>query len=234
MNYQRIYNEIIKNRQKNIITSGYFEQHHILPKCLGGPNNQSNIVNLTAREHYTCHWLLTKIYSNDDIKYAKMLKAFYMMSIQSGNMYRQNITSKQYEKRRIDFQKAQKICQKGSRHNQFGTMWIFNRKLQRSKKIKKTDIIPIGWEKGRVINWNTSSNLIQRNIKRTRQCLQCKLTFTTTKHNKGICSQKCRYLYGYNTNPRMVLIEKLDKQKQIKNQNVPAYKASGWKVVQVD
>ena len=65
MNYQRIYNEITeraKSRGLNKkLLEGYFEKHHIIPKCLGGLNDKHNLVLLTGREHYLCHWLLWKI-----------------------------------------------------------------------------------------------------------------------------------------------------------------------------
>lgn len=60
MNYQKIYDNIIHNRLLNSITDGYTECHHILPKSLGGSNDKSNLINLTAREHFICHLLLTK------------------------------------------------------------------------------------------------------------------------------------------------------------------------------
>lgn len=43
----------------------YSERHHILPKSLGGGNEESNLVDLTYREHFLVHWLLTKIYDGD-------------------------------------------------------------------------------------------------------------------------------------------------------------------------
>jgi len=39
--------------------------------------------------------------------------------------------------------------QRGQGNSQFGTMWIYNPILEENKKIKKTDIIPHGWYKGR-------------------------------------------------------------------------------------
>lgn len=37
------------------------ERHHVIPKCLGGSNSKDNLVELTAREHFICHWLLHRI-----------------------------------------------------------------------------------------------------------------------------------------------------------------------------
>ena len=50
----------------------YFEFHHILPKFLF-PNwskKHSNLVCLTAREHYFCHELLVKIYPSNQMFFA--------------------------------------------------------------------------------------------------------------------------------------------------------------------
>lgn len=74
MNYQKIYFKII-DRNFCKVSGDYIEKHHIIPKCLGGSNLTENIVSLTAREHFICHWLLTKIYSEN----RKIAFAFYSM-----------------------------------------------------------------------------------------------------------------------------------------------------------
>lgn len=61
MNYQKIYDQII-DRAKERKLEGYKEKHHIIPKCMGGGNERENLVELTAREHFICHWLLHRIY----------------------------------------------------------------------------------------------------------------------------------------------------------------------------
>jgi hypothetical protein len=70
MNYEKIYNQLIErsqieNRKKSC--GIYFERHHIIPKCIGGSNDKTNLVLLTAREHYIAHKLLCEIYP-DNIK----------------------------------------------------------------------------------------------------------------------------------------------------------------------
>ena len=59
--YTKWYFEIVKNSLSGRIKSGYTEAHHIVPRCMGGNDDTSNLVNLTAREHYICHLLLTKM-----------------------------------------------------------------------------------------------------------------------------------------------------------------------------
>ena len=67
MNYLKIYNDLMLSRQslrEPKKTIG-FELHHIIPKCLGGTDNDENLVLLTFKEHYVAHHLLTKIHSNE-------------------------------------------------------------------------------------------------------------------------------------------------------------------------
>ncbi|HMS90605.1 MAG TPA: NUMOD3 domain-containing DNA-binding protein [Candidatus Absconditabacterales bacterium] len=78
MNYQKIYDQIIDRAQKENRRKSkevYFERHHIIPKCLGGSNEKSNLVLLTAREHFLCHWILYRLHPTN----SKLLFAFKMM-----------------------------------------------------------------------------------------------------------------------------------------------------------
>lgn len=61
MNYTRHYGLLIERARARTL-SGYSERHHILPKCLGGTDDASNLVRLTAEEHFVAHQLLVKIY----------------------------------------------------------------------------------------------------------------------------------------------------------------------------
>ena len=67
MNYQKIHDAIIENAKAREIDIelrllDYKEIHHIIPRCMGGSDDRSNLVELTAREHGLIHWVLTKIY----------------------------------------------------------------------------------------------------------------------------------------------------------------------------
>lgn len=61
MNYKKHY-ELLINRGKNRMLSGYVERHHIIPKCMGGTDDYENLVQLTPEEHYLAHQLLIKMY----------------------------------------------------------------------------------------------------------------------------------------------------------------------------
>lgn len=75
MDYKKIYNQIIE-RAKNRNISGYYEKHHIIPRCMGGNDLENNLVNLTPKEHFLCHMLLCEIYpDNNKLKHALFLMA---------------------------------------------------------------------------------------------------------------------------------------------------------------
>ena len=60
--YTKCYYNIIAQAQSRVkVDNTYYEKHHIIPKSLGGTNVKSNLVHLTAKEHYICHRLLTKM-----------------------------------------------------------------------------------------------------------------------------------------------------------------------------
>jgi hypothetical protein len=58
MNYLRIYNELVDRAKQRNKPNCYTEKHHIIPKSEGGTDCNSNLVDLTAREHFIAHKLL--------------------------------------------------------------------------------------------------------------------------------------------------------------------------------
>ena len=65
MNYEKHYNLLIE-RAKTRVIKGYTEKHHIIPKCMGGTDDASNISILTPEEHYIAHLLLVKMYPSNE------------------------------------------------------------------------------------------------------------------------------------------------------------------------
>jgi len=108
--YTHCYYNIV-DRAKARSTVGYFERHHIIPKSIGGSDNDSNLVELTPREHFICHWLLTKMLPKSP-EQKKLYHAFSALAMVSSNQQR-TITSKQYQ----ILSKASKIALKGNTHN---------------------------------------------------------------------------------------------------------------------
>ena len=101
------YNSIINNAKTRTIT-GYTEKHHIIPKSLGGSNEKTNVVKLTAREHFVCHLLLTKMTTGND-RY-KMIFALHMLSnVKNIGEGRYTASSKLYEYAKKSFKEADAI-----------------------------------------------------------------------------------------------------------------------------
>ena len=117
--YEKWYNQIILN-SKNEKLLGH-EQHHILPKSLGGTDDKTNLVYITAREHFVCHWLLTKIYPTGE-EHWKMLNALRMMRSENKNQQRYNtkITSRVYAKVKEEYIKLQSEKVRGSNNPMHG------------------------------------------------------------------------------------------------------------------
>jgi hypothetical protein len=62
MNYKLIYENLVERGQLRTSIVGYKERHHIIPRCMGGSDDTSNLVELTPEEHFLAHQLLVKIY----------------------------------------------------------------------------------------------------------------------------------------------------------------------------
>lgn len=92
--YSRIYFSIIE-RAKSRKLETYTESHHIIPKSLGGSNDKSNLVDLTAREHFICHRLLTRMTTG----VAKQKMTFAAWALTMRNQYKEKIkiSSRTYE-----------------------------------------------------------------------------------------------------------------------------------------
>ena len=95
--YTNWYNDIVFRAQnRELPKEVYTEKHHIMPRSLGGGNERENIAKLTAREHFVCHWLLTKMTTGQNQK--KMAYACKRMMHSSGKkQHRYKINGRIYE-----------------------------------------------------------------------------------------------------------------------------------------
>lgn len=90
MDYQKHYNNLIERAQQRSLEEYYVELHHIIPKCVGGTNLKSNLVNLTPEEHFVAHQLLVKIYPTEP----KLIYACMLMCV--SNEHQQRTSNKAY------------------------------------------------------------------------------------------------------------------------------------------
>ena len=126
--YTKCYYKIIHSAQSRDIQSLYNEKHHIIPECFykirkrkgppglldGNSSSADNIVLLTAKEHFVCHLLLTKMVEGK--LRSKMHLALLTMSISGKNQSRYRITSETYRKIR----EAAGIANSGSNNPMWG------------------------------------------------------------------------------------------------------------------
>jgi hypothetical protein len=99
MNYKWHYDNLIRTREilnRKKYNGEYYEDHHIIMKSMGGSDNKNNRLLLTAKEHYIAHYLLWKIYRNNQTACA----FFYMCN--DGNKTGIRISSRLYEEIRVE------------------------------------------------------------------------------------------------------------------------------------
>ncbi len=121
--YSKRYYKITSNAKQRT-TEGYTELHHIIPQSMGGSNDKENLVDLTAREHFICHWLLIKMTEGKDR--SKMLYALNGMKAENKyqQRYHTKITARVYEKYRIEHAHNHSETMKGK------PAWNKGRKLE--------------------------------------------------------------------------------------------------------
>ena len=117
--YTKWYLDIISSARSRTM-SGYTEQHHVIPKSLGGNNKKENLVKLTGREHFICHWLLTKMVSDTKQKY-QMWNAFScMLYRENSGQDRYKVSSRKFELIKEEGAKIKSIKFSGKNNPMFG------------------------------------------------------------------------------------------------------------------
>ena len=150
MNYQKIYDSLVNYRIQNPanLQFDYTENHHIIPRSLDRSleKDKSNIVNLSAREHFIAHALLVKIYkqNGDKDKWYRMMCAFDAMSKLYGSVrhpelrYKNKSNSKLYEIWKIELYKYIKEsgCRTGENASMYGKTFYYNPDTKEIKSFK--------------------------------------------------------------------------------------------------
>lgn len=130
--YTNWYFNIINNTKNKQYSKEYCENHHIIPKCIGGLDNFDNLVKLSAREHYICHLLLTKMTHGENNR--KMKFALWRMTHCNDRQNRYKLNNRQYEKIKKAMSNALKEQNTGKKLS-----------LEHIEKLKKK----ILWNKGK-------------------------------------------------------------------------------------
>lgn len=154
MDYAKIYNSLI-NRSLNRELIGYKEKHHIVPRCMGGTDDKSNIVELTPEEHFVAHQLLVKMHPES----TKLIFAIVVMSGKNNNKmfgwHRRKLAETQSKLKTgvkrgsmsAEHKKAIGAANAGENNGMFGKVWTEDQREKLKGRIpwnkgltKKTDV----------------------------------------------------------------------------------------------
>lgn len=141
MNYTKIYNEIIE-RGKTRKIKGYKERHHIVPKCVGGKNTKENLVELTAKEHFICHKLLTEIHPEESGLHYAVWSMCHLKNSKHQRTYK--IGSREYQRLKENLVVSDETRQKMSENNI--SFWT-GKKLSKEHRQNISNGIDIGLTK---------------------------------------------------------------------------------------
>jgi hypothetical protein len=134
LTYQAFIDNILQTRGRFACGDEYHERHHIVPKCLGGTNEENNLIDLFAREHFEAHRLLALEHpENSGLQYAW----WNMCQIQGNDEQDRYIPTAE------EFEQVRKICSKlsseknsGKNHPMFGLHHTDQTKEKMSKAHK--------------------------------------------------------------------------------------------------
>jgi hypothetical protein len=216
MDYERIYRQLIE-KARSIKFDGYTETHHIIPRCLHGSDDPSNLVELTPEEHYVAHQLLVRIYPNSP----PLIRAAMMMT-------RGRSSNKIYGWLRRRFAIIQRDSTIGINNPQYGLKWIHHPGLQQVKRVTKDDKLEDGWVYGRVVDWDkyqirTETQQKKKHDSKRKRCLKR----IRSKHHKIKNSVSYRKAKAHKMYKEFI-ISGLSLREFAKSKNLVAMTLSNW------
>ena len=140
MDYFKHYETLVE-RARNRNLEQYTENHHIWPKCIGGPDEKWNIVELTPEEHFLAHQLLIKIFPEEK----GLIWAAHQMTCHSKTDKRNNNKLYGWLRRKNRQLAKQRI---GKNSSSFGKPWYHHPETLDNIKCFPEEV-PEGYVKGR-------------------------------------------------------------------------------------
>jgi hypothetical protein len=149
--YKQWYVNVISQAQKRILSKEtYQERHHIVPQSIGGNNSKTNIVNLTAKEHFVCHRLLTRFLVGES-KMKMSFAAWIMITNNNPHQKRYKVTSRVYE----SIKKEMANVQRTQEHREKVKLGMRNSEKQKNKVVWNKGIPMSDEQKQRLKEINT-------------------------------------------------------------------------------
>ena len=98
MTYKEFIDNILNTRGRFACGDKYHERHHIVPRCMGGGDDEENLIDLFAREHFMAHKLLVD--ENPDNE--SLILAYACMAfVKRNDTERYELTPEEYEEAKI-------------------------------------------------------------------------------------------------------------------------------------
>ena len=192
--YNDFISEIIKNRGRFGCGEKYHERHHIIPKCLGGTDDEKNLIDLYAKEHFIAH----KMLADENPKNHKLVAAYTIMAFaKNKNEERYILTPEEYEIARIAFSNSLKEKYKNKENHPCYGKHISEERKSKIGQINKGNKYCVG----RIISEETRRKIGDANRNPSAETRE-----------KMSLAQKNRNLSGGN-NPRAKAVMRLSDQK---------------------
>ena len=185
MNYRKHYITLIE-RSKQRKYLGYLEKHHIVPRCLGGTNDASNIALLTPEEHYVAHLLLVKINPG----HYGLVKAAHLMTVHNSSKRNNN---KKYGWLRRAFSNSQKEFYSNKQNHPKGMKGKRHTSLTKEKISKASKKLAIMKSK-KVYQWDRDGNFIKEHSSISAAAKEVKSSPTNIKL---CCEGKFKHIKTY-------------------------------------
>lgn len=98
MTYKEFIQNILDTRGRFACGDKYHERHHIVPKCMNGSNEEENLIDLYAREHFVAYKMLAdENPDNDGLIFAYTCMAF----VKRDDTERYELTPEEYEEAKV-------------------------------------------------------------------------------------------------------------------------------------
>jgi hypothetical protein len=178
--YKAIYEKIVNRAKTRDSIVGYIENHHIIPRCMGGTDERENIVALTPEEHYVCHQLLVKIYPN----HVGLWRAVYIMT---------------YTTKSNSGRKGNKMYGWLKRKNKWKPKVVTN------CHYCEKEIVALECLNRKFCNTKCKYKSMKKEVK--KKCLHCSSDFfvTPTNNHRKFCTPKCAKLSRIKTSNKKCL-----------------------------
>lgn len=117
LTYEEFINNILETRGRFACGEEYHERHHIIPRCIDGGDEEENLIDLFAREHFEAHRLLALENPDND----KLAYAWWMMAnVKDKNQNRTEITAEEYEEVKLALSDIRKEKFSGENNPMYG------------------------------------------------------------------------------------------------------------------